>query len=227
MLEIIAMGIEDAKTIENCGANRIELVSALTEGGLTPSYGMIEKVVNSVKIPVNVMIRPHANSFVYSDFDMEVMLRDIEIVKSLGANGIVFGSLSEDGNINEVQLKQIIDACKGIDFTYHRAVDDSKDILESTTLLKKYSGVTSVLTSGGPGKVSENIDNVVQIVNNTLGKEKTLLGSGLNLENIEGIKNISNAINFHFGTAVRVNNSPFDKIDELKLTTLVKKLEII
>ncbi|MGL6105737.1 copper homeostasis protein CutC, partial [Romboutsia sp.] len=224
MLEIIALGVEDAKTIESCGANRIELVSALTEGGLTPSFGLIEKIVNTVNIPVNVMIRPHANSFVYSEYDMEIMLKDIEIVKSLGANGIVFGSLTKEGNLHKAQLEQVIKACSGLDFTYHRAIDDSKDILNNTKLLREYSQITSVLTSGGPGKVPDNMDTVVEIVNNTLGKEKTLLGSGLNLENIEAIKKASNAVNFHFGTAVRVNNSPFERIDEEKLTSLVKKL---
>nr|SUY20301.1 copper homeostasis protein [Clostridioides difficile] len=62
MLEIIGMSVEDAKIIEDVVADRIELVSALTEGGLTPSFGLIESVVNSVKIPVNVMIRHHAKS---------------------------------------------------------------------------------------------------------------------------------------------------------------------
>ena len=91
MLEIIGMSVEDAKAIEYCGANRIELVSALTEGGLTPSFSMIEKVINSVDIPVNVMIRNHAKSFRYSGYDLEVMQKDIEIVKSLGANGVELG----------------------------------------------------------------------------------------------------------------------------------------
>ncbi|RXD24785.1 copper homeostasis protein CutC, partial [Acinetobacter baumannii] len=71
-------------TIEECGADRIELVSALTEGGLTPSYAIIESVVKSVKIPVNVMVRHHAKSFNYSNEEVDLMIRDIEIIKSLG-----------------------------------------------------------------------------------------------------------------------------------------------
>lgn len=95
MLEIIGMTVEDAKSIEECGADRIEHMSALTEGGLTPSYGLVERVVKSVDIPVNVMIRHHANGFVYSEEDLEIMKRDIQAVKSLGVNGVVLGVLDE------------------------------------------------------------------------------------------------------------------------------------
>lgn len=91
MLEIIAMTTEDALAIEYYGANRIELVSGLTEGGLTPSFGLIEEVVNKTKISINVIIRPHSNSFNYSDLDLKIILNDIKIIKELGANGIVFG----------------------------------------------------------------------------------------------------------------------------------------
>ncbi len=101
MLEIIGMSVEDAKIIEDCGADRIELVSALTEGGLTPSFGLIESVVNSVKIPVNIMIRHHAKSFVYSKEDISIMQKDIGVVKEIGANGVVFGVLDKNNNIDE------------------------------------------------------------------------------------------------------------------------------
>ena len=45
------------------GGDRVELVAALTEGGLAPSYALIENALKAVRIPVNVMIRPHAKSF--------------------------------------------------------------------------------------------------------------------------------------------------------------------
>ena len=93
MLEIIATSVEDAIVIEKGGADRIELVSALSEGGLTPSYGLVHRVIGAVNIPVNVMIRPHSLSFVYSDEDLLCMLEDIKQAKALGANGVVFGML--------------------------------------------------------------------------------------------------------------------------------------
>ena len=220
MLEIIGMCVEDAKAIEFCGGNRIELVSALTEGGLTPGYATIEKVVNSVKIPVNVMVRNHAKSFTYSDYDIEVMKKDIEIIKSLGANGIVLGMLDKFNNIDEENLKELLDIAEGLDVTFHKAIDET-NVKESIKVLNKYDKITNILTSGGLGNIADNTDNIKYMLNNS-NNINILLGGGLTFDNIESIRNITNATDFHFGTAVRVDKSPFGDIDENKLTSLVK-----
>lgn len=220
MLEIIGMSVEDAITIQKCGADRIELVSALTEGGLTPSFGLIKAVVKSVNIPVNVMIRHHGKSFRYTDEDISIMLKDIQKVKELGANGVVVGMIDENNNINEDQLKTIIEASKGLDITFHRAIDDT-DVVKSSEILSKYDEVTNILTSGGKGNIAQNIE----YINSMKRKSKhisILLGGGLNFENINQIKKSTNNKNFHFGTAVRINKDPFEEIDRDKLIKLVE-----
>ena len=219
MLEIIAMNTEDALAIEYYGANRIELVSGLTECGLTPSYGLIEEVVKNTKIPVNVMIRPHANSFVYSNLDLNIMLKDIQIIKELGANGIVFGALNSNNTINEDMLKKIINASKGLDITFHKAFDET-DIFKSINTLSKYNEITNILTSGGKENIIKNCDNLSSLINLS-EKQNILVGGGLKLNNLEKIKNHTNATDFHFGTAVRKNNSPFEKIDGNKIKEIL------
>lgn len=220
MLEIICMSVEDAKVVKECGADRIELVSALTEGGLTPSYAMIEKVVKSVDIPVNVMIRPHANSFVYSKDDLEVMIKDIEIVKKLGANGVVLGVLDNENNINEEHLNLLLEKCDGLDVTFHKAIEET-NLVESMDILNKYKKITTVLTAGGKGKIDNNIDTINDMKFHS-GNIDILLGGGLNFDNIKRIKKLTNNDSYHFGTAVRVENSPFGKIDKDKLKELVE-----
>ncbi|WP_373599700.1 copper homeostasis protein CutC [Paraclostridium bifermentans] len=219
MLEIIGMSVEDAIAIEKCGADRIELISALTEGGLTPSYGLIESVVNKVKIPVNVMIRHHAKSFVYSDEDIKIMVKDIEKVKEIGANGVVLGMLDTNNIIREDQLITLLEAAKGLDVTYHRAIDET-DVIKSIKILNKYEGITNVLTSAGKGNIAENIEKINEMKKYS-GHINILLGGGLNFENIEKIKALTNNADFHFGTAVRVDKNPFGEIDEEKLKRLV------
>ncbi|CEO29742.1 copper homeostasis protein CutC [Paraclostridium sordellii] len=220
MLEIIGMSVEDAIAIEKCGADRIELVSALTEGGLTPSFGLIESVVNKVKIPVNVMIRHHAKSFVYSDEDINIMIKDIEKVKEIGANGVVFGMLDEKNNIREEQLITLLKAAKGLDVTYHRAIDET-NVIDSIKILSKYEYITNVLTSAGKGNIENNIEKIKEMKKNA-GSINILLGGGLNFENIDRIKNLTNNKDFHFGTAIRVDKNPFGEIDEAKLRKLVE-----
>lgn len=222
MLEIIGMTVEDAKIIEDCGADRIELVSALTEGGLTPSFGLIERVVNSVKIPVNVMIRHHAKSFIYSEEDIGIMQKDISIIKEIGANGVVFGMLDKDNNIDEKNLNVLLECCDNLDITFHRAIDES-NIMDSIKILTDYDKITNILTSGGRGSIVDNI----QIIKNMMFSSnhiKILLGGGLNFNNIEKIKESTKASNFHFGTAIRINNNPFEDIDRQKLKKLVNMI---
>ena len=223
MLEIIGMSVEDAKAIEYCGANRIELVSALTEGGLTPSFSMIEKVINSVNIPVNVMIRNHAKSFRYSGYDLEVMQKDIEIVKSLGANGVVLGLLDDNKKIDTDGLEKLLEAVSDIDVTFHKAIDET-NVLESVNVLNKYDKITNILTAGGVKSILENTNDIKSMIKNS--KANILLGGGLNFDNIENIKKLTHATYFHFGTAVRINKSPFGEIDTNKLSQLVKLLEV-
>lgn len=219
MIEIIGTTVEDALTIEACGGDRIEFISALSEGGLTPSFGLIEKVVNSVNIPVNVIIRPHSKNFTYSRYDIDTMKKDIEIVKDLGANGVVLGVLNDSLDIDEVYLKELLESANGLDITFHKAIDETKPI-NSVKILNNYPQITNILTSGGKGRIDNNIEII-----NKMCKEasdiKILLGGGLNFNNIESIrKNVPNC-DFHFGTAVRRNNSPFETIDEYKLNKLV------
>ena len=219
MIEIIAMTLEDARRIEEAGANRIELVSALTEGGLTPSLSMIEAVSYAVKIPVNVMVRPHAKSFIYTDEEIEIMRNDIQKVQKLSVErmkkgharlGVVFGVLDEYQNINQHHLAKLLDVCEGLEVTFHKAIDET-DVVESIQLLSHYPQITNVLTAGGKLPIEENIAIIKEMLKQR-EHLNLLLGGGLTLDNIGTIKQATKATDFHFGTAVRVQHSPFGDI---------------
>jgi copper homeostasis protein len=220
MIEIIATTVEDAKRIEASGANRIELISALTEGGLTPSYGLIKKVIESVRIPVNVMIRPHAKSFVYTNDELNVMKEDILIAKDLKANGVVLGVLDKNNSICEDSLTKLLEVCGAMEVTFHRAIDELADPVKGVTVLAKYSQIKRVLTSGGKGDILDNLPKIKQMIANA-GSLRVLVGGGLNLKNIEQIITETRAPEYHFGTAIRENTSSFGEINAEKLASLV------
>ncbi|MCH1626985.1 copper homeostasis protein CutC [Ferdinandcohnia quinoae] len=216
IIEIIAQNVEDAVSAEKNGADRLELVTAMTEGGLTPSFGTVKQVVNSVKIPVRVMVRPHGYSFVYSDEDKQVIIEDIREIKEIGAAGIVFGSLTEDGNIDEEFLQKVIDAADGMEIAFHRAIDDTKDQLAAFELLQKYSdSIHSILTSGGKPTALAGMENLEEMITRSNEKPSpTILpGSGLSLQNIAEIHSKLHAKEYHFGSAVRVNGKFSEPID--------------
>lgn len=220
MIEVIGTTIEDVIKIQEFGGDRIELISAFSEGGLTPSYALIEEAVNRVKIPINVMIRPHSKSFVYSQDEIQIMKKDILIAKSLGINGVVFGVLNEKNEINGEALESLLQVCNGIDVTFHRAIVEVPDQIKAIKLLSKYSQITNVLTSGGKDNILNNIQTLKAMMKNSK-HINILVGGGLNFNNIKEIKCKVKAPQYHFGTAVRVDNSFNGEIDGEKLKRMI------
>src|SRR3569833_1123800 len=110
ILEIAANSVASALAAQEGGADRIELVSALVLGGLSPSYATIAITRERSRIPIYVLIRPRAGDFLYNDLECETMLRGIEACKSLGCNGVVIGVLDANGNIVKARCRALIDA---------------------------------------------------------------------------------------------------------------------
>lgn len=223
MLEIIATCIDDAIKIEACGGQRIELVSGLTEGGLTPSYALIKNVVEKVNIPVNVMIRPHAKSFTYTKEDIKIMEEDIKIVKELKANGIVIGMVDENGSIDERNLEKLLETADGLDVTFHRAIEETKDLVESIKILAKYPTIKRVLTSGGKGKPMDNLSIICRMIEAGKGRIEIMVGGGMTKETLAPVIKKTGTKEVHFGTAVRMNNSPLYDINCEKLKEIAEE----
>ena len=85
---------------ERGGARRVELCGSLLEGGVTPSAGLIATVRQKISIGLHVMIRPRAGDFCYTADEIDVMRRDVLMAKQLGADGVVFGILDLDANVD-------------------------------------------------------------------------------------------------------------------------------
>lgn len=201
MIEMIATTLEDALTIEQAGGERIELITAFSEGGLTPSYGLIEQVLSSVNIPVNVMLRPHSRSFQYSAKDLMVMKADAKIMEELGVKTVVLGILDEDG-LPDVPAMEAVLRNTSLSITFHRAIDESSDIMKSLEILNCYARCECVLTSGGPGKATDHFD-VLRKMKEQMERLSLLVGSGVSERNMGKIREEIGECEFHIGTAVR------------------------
>ncbi|WP_164667820.1 copper homeostasis protein CutC [Virgibacillus doumboii] len=219
MLEVIVQNKQEAVEAEKLGADRVELVSAIQEGGLTPSFGTLKQVLGTVRIPVQVMIRPHSYGYCYSAEDMEIIKADVQAVLDLGGNGIVFGGLNDDHTIDEEALKEIIQMAPQMDITFHRAFDEVASQEAAYRVLSKFKKhVKRILTSGGASNCEQGRVQLRNLVN--LSKELDgpviMPGSGLSPANIGDIHGVVGAKEYHFGKAVRVDSSfqkGFDAVD--------------
>ena len=221
MLEVIATCLEDVKQIEKAGGNRIELISAYTEGGLTPSYAFIKKAVKAVNIPIHVMIRPHAKSFIYTAEEIEMMKEDIRIAQEFGAAGVVLGVLNEQNQIDEEKLADLLSSVDGMNVTFHRAIDEVADLVGAVQTLRNFEKVTHILTSGGQGKIEENVSILHKKQKVSQGDIQLIVGSGVTKENIKRLLNETGISEAHVGTAVREDKSCFAEIDKESVQDLV------
>ena len=219
LIEIIATNLEEAITAEKYGANRIELIHSFDLGGLSPALELSREVCLKVKIPVNVMIRPHGDSFCYSPADMKQIMLELEYLRDkTQANALVFGALDNNRNIDITLLKQII-ANKGhLGFTFHRAIDVAANTLEAYNQLLEFKEIDLVLTSGGKNTAIEGARVIKQMLelNNGQSNCKILAGSGITPENAAKLIQQTNVTQIHLGTGVREDNilikSKFDAL---------------
>ncbi len=216
-IELIVQNEQEAIQAEKLGAARLELVSAIDEGGLTPSFETIKQVLNSVTIPVQVMIRPHSRDFFYSDSEIEKMIENVKNVLNLGGRGIVFGALTKDYTVDEDALKKIIAVSNQLDITFHRAFDEIDDQLSAYKVLTGYNKqVKRILTSGGREDCLMGKHELRKLVelSKEIGGPSILCGGGLTSANIEEIHQTVGASEYHFGSGVRKNGSYAEGFDK-------------
>lgn len=208
-LEVIASTVADARAAEAGGADRLELVSGLTEGGLTPSYGMLEAIRRATSLPLFVMIRPRGGSFVYTPDEVEVMARDAAIARELGADGLVLGALTPEGELDRAALTQVLEAGR-LPATCHRAFEQLQDKQAGLRELAALPGMERILTGGGksPLDAAESLRELITAG----GPIAVMLGSGITLENAGAVVQATGAKEIHVGTAVREPQNPLGTV---------------
>jgi len=162
-LEICCADLHSLRAAIAGGAHRIELCQALSLDGLTPSAGMIELAVNS-GIDVHVLIRPREGNFVYSEDEVDCMIYDIQMARKLGAQGVVIGALTPEGNIDIQACHRMVEAAgEQMHITFHRAFDVCRNPEEA--LLEVYSlGCDRLLTSGQAATAEDGIPLLKRLV---------------------------------------------------------------
>ncbi|MEK5034372.1 copper homeostasis protein CutC [Paenibacillus sp. FSL R7-0302] len=223
LLEVIATTVSDAVIAERYGADRIELITGILEGGLTPSLGLIEAVREKVSIPVRVMVRPHARSFVYDASDAETMLRDIRHIGGIGGLSLVMGMLRQDRTIDEELLNRLLERAGGMEVTFHRAFDEVQDQLEALEVLKRYPQITDILTSGGTAAANTpgGMVRLAVLERLSAGSSLSILaGSGLNAADLKDFVTRTGVRRVHFGSAVREDGDPLKPIDPERLEAI-------
>lgn len=195
-IEICIDNIESALIAQNAGADRLELCSSLSVGGLTPSYSLIKSAVNLCHIPCYVMIRPRAGDFLFNAHEIEMMEQDIYVAKELGAQGVVIGALTPYGEIDVVNCQRLVKAADGIGITFHRAFDLCADPYKGLEQLIEL-GCERLLSSGQQSNAVEGKTLLAQLVKQAEGRIKIMAGAGVNPDNAKELAEVTKVDELH------------------------------
>ena len=204
--EVCANGVESCMAAQAGGADRVELCAGIPEGGTTPSYGDIalaREVLTGTRL--HVIIRPRGGDFLYSPLEQRIMLKDIEMAQRLGADGVVFGCLTADGNVDIPLMERLMEAAQGMSVTFHRAFDVCRDpytALEDIIRL----GCDRLLTSGQQPTAEQGIPLLKALHKQAAGRITLLAGCGVNEQNIARIARETGIHEFHFSARESVES---------------------
>ena len=228
ILEICADSYDAVILAQKYKVKRVELCSALSLGGLTPSVGLIEKCVEIDEVEIHVMIRHKEGDFVYSSDDIEIMESDIIIAKEAGAKGVVFGCITTDNEIDIKQNKLLYKLSKrlGLEVTFHRAFDFCTSAHRSLEEVINI-GFDRLLSSGQENTAEEGILLLNKLVNQSNGRIQIMAGSGVNSINALRIA-ATNVDALHFTSHLKSEESNnlgmgFNHIqDERKIKSIIE-----
>lgn len=206
--EICANSVESCLAAQEGGADRVELCAGIPEGGTTPSYGEIKlarKLLTKTKL--HVIIRPRGGDFLYTPLELERMEEDIRICRELGVDGVVFGCLTEEGEIDREVNRRLVELARPMSVTFHRAFDRTADPMKALEDIISL-GCNRILTSGQQPKAIDGTSLLAQLEKKLkeypLPPIQLLAGSGVNEENIRQIFDATGIHEYHFSARVNV-----------------------
>jgi copper homeostasis protein len=196
LIEACVDSVESAVAAEHGGAKRVELCAALLEGGLTPSAGAIGLARDRIEIGLNVIIRPRGGDFLYTEAEHEAMLRDVDTAKRLGADGVVIGALTPDGEVDVSRTRELAERARPLHVTFHRAFDMSRDPLAALETLVAL-GCDRILTSGQEESAMAGLDVLRELVRIASDRIVVMPGGNIHEGNVEKIAKETGAKELH------------------------------
>lgn len=196
--EVCANGVESCLAAEAGGADRVELCAGIPEGGTTPSYGEIlvaRRVLKKTRL--HVIIRPRGGDFLYTPLELERMEADIEVARQLGADGVVFGCLRENGAIDVEANRRLMEKAAGLSVTFHRAFDRCRNPYRALEQLVDL-GFDRILTSGQQPRAIDGAPLLRKLREQSAGRIILLAGCGVNEDNIRSLYEQTGISEYHF-----------------------------
>ena len=178
VLEVCVDTLKSARAALGAGADRLELCAALSEGGLTPSPGLLATLRDTTDAELVCMLRPRGGDFVLHPGELQQLLRDMDILRACGASGFVCGPLLPTGELDLRSLKRLVCQADPLPITFHRAFDMLPNFLCALEALIE-AGCRRLLSSGCAPSAWEGRAVLAELQHEAQGRIELIAGGGL------------------------------------------------
>ncbi|MGA8026409.1 MAG: copper homeostasis protein CutC [Bryobacteraceae bacterium] len=223
LLEVIVTSLDEAVEAEIGGADRLELVRSLDEGGFTPSPDDVRRVVEAVAIPVRVMLRENATMSAGGRAEIETLIGHARTFSRLAVDGLVLGFV-RNGSLDSECMREILAAAPNCRATFHLAFEHTNDPLRAIEELKRFPQIDRILTRGGEGPWKERKARLLEWQRAAAPEIRVLVGIGLRTSNFAELKQEPSLQEVHAGRAVRVPPSTSGRVDRTRIAALKSAL---
>ncbi|MGW2207907.1 copper homeostasis protein CutC [Streptomyces sp. NPDC001781] len=202
VLEVIALGVEDAVAAQAGGADRLELVTDMAADGLSPDPAVVAAIRAAVTIDLRVMLRLSDG---FAAGDLGRLTTAAAELRAAGADQFVLGFLDPDGDVDLAAVERIVDGLDGCPWTFHRAIDRAADRDALRKRLSGLPGLDTFLTAGSATGVDDGLVTLTAeaAYTGTPGYEPRIMaGGGLRLEHVPELRS-AGIDAFHIGGAAR------------------------
>jgi copper homeostasis protein len=218
LIEVIVQTVADAVAATEGGADRLEVVRSMRDGGLTPALSVVESIKSATSLPLRVMIRENAG-FETSDAEIDVMRAAAWAFTKLDVDGLVAG-FARSGELLLSEFERVIEAAPGVPVTFHRAFDSLNDQLGAIDTLSTIRRIDGILTGGGEGSAAERCARLQQFVGRAGSRLSIVAGGGVDLETFDLLVRNRTVNWIHVGRAARDGKDPEGPVSAASLRRL-------
>ena len=208
LLEVCVDSLASARAAIAGGADRLELCSALTVGGLTPYPELLRQIRAESTIPIRCLMRPRGGDFLYTKDEIQMMAAQMTVLREAGADGFVIGCLDAEGRLDTAAMRPLLEAAADCGLTLHRCIDVSRDPLQ-TYRDAAACGIDTVLTSGAAANCVAGQEIVARLLalRDEMNGPEVLIGAGVNAAVIAQLRRaLPGARAFHASCKVEVES---------------------
>ena len=216
ILECCVDRLASAINGEKGGANRFELCANLVIGGTTPSLTLFRQVRKHTNLPVHVLIRNRFGDFCYNDDEIEEMCDSIKAFADEGADGVVVGALTPEGDLDEKALRKFAKSAGKAKLVLHRAFDMCRESFSALSKAKEL-GIDTILTSGQKGNCVDGSPLIKELIERAGKDINILIGAGVSADAIKKVYEMTGGTNYHMSGKKVIDSKMLYRREEVSM----------